>query len=148
MVENGVVIVAAAFLPTPPLLHPKATGSAGNQEASALRSACARALARILGTGPAAVVVLGASSGVAVDGPQVTYRRGDADDTVAAALAGGHGGALLDLDEAVGDRVLASGLSAWRAAAGLLAGPPMDAEMHYPQAPYGVFYAVASWIRP
>lgn len=69
------------------------------------------------------------------------------DERVGAALASGDGQALLDLDPAVGDDVLASGLTSWRAAGEALTGISMSGTLHYAEAPYGVFYAVATWVR-
>jgi hypothetical protein len=67
------------------------------------------------------------------------------DDQVAAALAGGDGDALAELDLALGHELLAAGVPAWRAAGALLAGDPFAGDLLYNQAPYGVGYFVASW---
>jgi len=69
------------------------------------------------------------------------------DDLVTTALASGDGKALLDLDVTVGERVLAAGLTSWLSAGEILAGIPMAGQVHYAQAPFGVFYVVASWVR-
>ncbi|MGI8625938.1 MAG: hypothetical protein ACR2J5_05105 [Geodermatophilaceae bacterium] len=69
------------------------------------------------------------------------------DDTVSAALASGDGKALLDLDATVGQRVLAAGCPALTTAGEILAGIPMVGQVHYAEAPFGVFYIVASWVR-
>lgn len=230
------MIVSAAFCPAPPLLHPLALGPAGRELGSALRAACAQALARMLATGPESVLVLGASPvdrvygrgdagdmlgyGVPVrvgfDGPArhgrarlplahtlgawlldeagfsgrrvgltagaqlteecsaaVDARRaallvmGDGsarrtedsparydpeaigfDQSVEQALAKGEGSALLDLDQRIGERVLAAGIGSWHTAGKILRSTPMHAELHYADSPFGVFYAVASWVAP
>jgi hypothetical protein len=51
------VIVAAALCASPPLLHPALTGRAA--VLPELRSACAEAVARLLGEGPEVIVVVG-----------------------------------------------------------------------------------------
>lgn len=257
MTENATMILAAAFCPAPPLLHPAMLGPAGRETGSTLRSACSHALHRVLATDPDAVLVLGAAGppfGVAservsritsepsdVRAKRAVYGRGDAgdfsgfgvpvrigfdgpprdgaadlplphtlgawlldeagftgrrlgltagtrppdllpsdaddhrwallimgdasarrtekspgwydphaaafDDSVTAALAGGDGRALRDLDHTVGERVLAAGLSSWQEAGAILEGTPMAAQVHYADAPFGVFYVVASWVR-
>ncbi len=68
------------------------------------------------------------------------------DDTVTAALSGGDGNDLLDLDARVGEQVLAAGVPAWHAAGTVLAGLPMRPVLHYAGDPFGVFYLVASWL--
>jgi len=224
------MIVAAAFCPSPPILHPLALGSAGESLGSPLRTACALAVDRALSAGPDAVLVLGPGSGPAVFGPGdvgdlsgfgVPVRHGfdgpptadgdripvahtlgawlldeagftgkrlglltgspapdwtsqrwavlimgdgsarrtesspgwydpeaiSFDDQARAALAGGDPAALLDLDEAVGERVLAAGVSTWRAAGALLTGVRMSAKLHFADAPFGVYYVAASWTR-
>lgn len=234
MVENGAVIVAAAFCPAPPLLHPRALASDGHDPVSLLRTACAQAVDRLLATEPDGVLVIGSASGAAVYGPgdagglngygipvrlgfdgpvrdgavglalphalgawllaeagfagqrlgltadpdtspvPLALTRGrwallvmgdgsarrteqspcwydpDAipfDDQVSAALVAGEAQGLLDLDAAVGDQVMASGVDAWRRAGTLLAGPAMTTRLHYAEAPFGVLYLVASWAR-
>ena len=246
------MIVAAAFCPQPPLLHPTLLGSDGQEMGAALRVACADALSRVQTLQPDAVLVLGradAPSGAAADPVEATgygqsevaeFGPGDAgdligyggsvrvgfhgpptpdaarlplahtlgawlldeagfaghrvgvvagrrsphlesagpdgrrwallvmgdgsarrtekspgwydpaavafDDGVIAALTSGDGSALLDLDLAVGDRVLAAGLPSWRAAGAILENTPMTARLHYADAPFGVMYVVASWV--
>lgn len=227
------MIVAAAFCPAPPLLHPRALASDGHDPVSLLRAACAQAVDRLLATEPDGVLVIGAASGAAVYGPgdagglngygipvrlgfdgparngavglslphalgawlldeagfvgqrlgltadpdtstvPLALTRGrwallvmgdgsarrterspcwydpDAipfDDLVCAALTAGEAQSLLDLDAPVGDRLMASGVPAWRRAGTLLAGPSMSAQLHYAEAPFGVFYVVASWV--
>lgn len=235
MAENGVMFLAAAFCPEPPLLHPEVLGGAGREMGTPLRSACSAALVRVQATDPDAIVVLGAAPmdemygpgdagdlmgyGVPVrvgfDGPPTadaarlprahtlgawlldeagfTGQRlglsagtaspllpsasaddrrwallvmGDGsarrtekspgwfdpdavafDDTVTAAMASGDGKALLDLDATVGERVLAAGLTSWQSVGETLAGIPMVGQLHYAEAPFGVFYVVASWVR-
>lgn len=69
------------------------------------------------------------------------------DDAVTAALTSGDGKALLDLDVTLGARVLASGVPAWITAGEILSGVPMEGQVHYAEAPFGVFYIVASWVE-
>ena len=233
--DNNVVFLAVAFCPEPPLLHPEALGTDGQDLGAALRAACSDALGRVLAVEPEAIVVLGAGPddgaygpgdagdllgyGVPVrvgfDGPPTigaarlplahtlgawlldeagfsgqrvglssgttsprlrTARADDRrsallvmgdgsarrtekspgwfspdaiifDETVTAVLASGDGQALLDLDVTLGEQVLAAGLRSWQTAGEILAGVPMIGQVHYAQAPFGVFYVVASWVR-
>lgn len=232
------MIVAAAFCPHPPLLHPQALGAAGQELGSALLAACARALGRVLAAEPDSVLILGAGGTPAPD--ETAYGPGDAgdligygvplrvgfdgppqnggarlplahtlgawlldeagfrgrrlgvaagstsaqarspgwddrrwallvmgdgsarrtqgspgwydpdalafDQAVQQALAGGQGKALLDLDRQLGERVLAAGIASWHAAGQMLEPTPMSAELQYADSPFGVFYAVASWV--
>lgn len=231
MVENGDMIVAAAFCPMPPLLHPQAMGPAGAELGNPLRSACAGALDRALAQEPDSVLVLGTGCADAVfepreagdlcgygvpvrvgfDGPpdhqrihtplphtlgswlldeagftgkRVGLTAGSAapdwslgrwavlvmgdgsarrtesspgwydpdaipfDDSVLAALASGDAAGLRDLDEGVGERVMAAGTAAWRSAGALLAGLSMSPTLHFADDPFGVYYLVASWVAP
>lgn len=66
------------------------------------------------------------------------------DASVEAALRDGDVEALAALDVELGGELLASGVPAWRAAAGVLSGT-YDAELLYADAPYGVGYFVAAW---
>lgn len=66
------------------------------------------------------------------------------DAEVIAALGGGAGAALAELDSALGGDLLAAGVAAWRAAGALLTAP-YNAEVLYAEAPYGVGYFVATW---
>jgi len=237
MSDNETVIVAAAFCPQPPLLHPE-LGSPGDANVAALRSACKDALYRILGPRAQGVLVLGAANDAS--SADTVYRRGDAgelsgdgvavrqrfdgppaqdgarlplahtlaawlldeagftgprlglvagarspklgsavadgrgwallvmgdgsarrterspgwydaeavafDDTVVGALSGGDGDVLLDVDQAIAHRVLAAGVVAWHEAGTILQGRAMTPRLHYADAPFGVFYVVASWV--
>jgi hypothetical protein len=67
------------------------------------------------------------------------------DAAVEAALRDGEVEALAALDEKLGAELLAFGVPAWRAAAGVLVGD-YDAELLYAAAPYGVGYFAATWI--
>ena len=71
---------------------------------------------------------------------------GPFDAGVATALAAGDAGALaaLDLDE--GERLLADGVPAWRAAGQALRGRPVTPTLRYDDAPLGVGYLVADWV--
>jgi len=66
------------------------------------------------------------------------------DEAVVAALRAGDIEALAGLDAQLGAELLASGVPAWQAAAGVLSGD-YDAELLYAEAPYGVGYFVAAW---
>lgn len=66
------------------------------------------------------------------------------DAAVEAALRDGDVDALAGLDEHLGAELLAAGVPAWRAAAGVLAGR-YAAELLYAGAPYGVGYFAAVW---
>jgi hypothetical protein len=69
------------------------------------------------------------------------------DDAVAAALGSGEPARLSALDASLGAEVMAAGTPAWRAAGALLDGARYGATLRYAQAPYGVGYFVASWVR-
>ena len=70
---------------------------------------------------------------------------GPFDAGVATALAGGDAAALAALDLAEGERLLASGVPAWRAVGAALAGRSFTARVHLDDAPFGVGYLVADW---
>lgn len=72
-------------------------------------------------------------------------RAADFDANIAAALGSGDAQALHDLDPRLGEALLAAGVPAWRAAAGLLDGTRLDATLLLDAAPYGVGYFVALW---
>ena len=67
------------------------------------------------------------------------------DAAVAEALATGDAAALAAVDPDEGRRLLAAGVPAWRAVGAALAGRPVDAQLLYDQAPFGVGYLVATW---
>ena len=67
------------------------------------------------------------------------------DATAAEALRSGDARALAGLDPAEGERLLASGVPAWRALGRALDGRPVDARLRYDDAPFGVGYLVADW---
>lgn len=94
-----------------------------------------------------ALVVLGdGSARRSVKAPGYLDGRAEQfDAAVAAALGTGDAAALESLDPALGAELLAAGVPAWHAAAGLLAGGRYDAELLYDAAPYGVAYFVAAW---
>lgn len=71
---------------------------------------------------------------------------GPFDAVVAAALAAGDATALAALDPHEGERLLADGVPAWRAAGRALAGRSVTATLRYDDAPFGVGYLVADWI--
>ena len=76
----------------------------------------------------------------------VDPRAGAFDAAVEAALASGDAAGLRDLDPALGADLLASGVPAWRAVGTALApAAPLEAELLYAEAPYGVGYFVATW---
>lgn len=69
------------------------------------------------------------------------------DDAVAAALATADVEALLALDPAESARLLAAGRAAWQVLAGAAAQATWRPELLAHEAPYGVGYLVASWLR-
>jgi len=69
------------------------------------------------------------------------------DEVVARALAGADTAALLTLDPAVSAELLVAGRAAWQVLAGAAEGGSWSAEVTYDEAPYGVTYLVATWIR-
>ncbi|GAB2463413.1 class III extradiol ring-cleavage dioxygenase family protein [Jatrophihabitans fulvus] len=78
-------------------------------------------------------------------------RAGAHDRDVAAALASGRAFALAGLDADEGARQLAAGVPAWRATADLLTRAGLtdgwQADVTYDDAPFGVGYFVATWLR-
>ncbi|SDJ18609.1 hypothetical protein SAMN05444157_2161 [Frankineae bacterium MT45] len=93
------------------------------------------------------LVVLGdGSARRATTSPGYLDPRATAFDAfVEAALREGDGGALSDLDEQLGDALLAAGVPAWRAAGALLEGAEYDAQLLYSDDPFGVQYFAAAW---
>jgi len=67
------------------------------------------------------------------------------DAAVAQALATGDAAALAALDTVEGARLLAAGVPVWRAVGAALDGLPVEAELRYAEAPFGVGYPVATW---
>jgi hypothetical protein len=67
------------------------------------------------------------------------------DAMVAAALRDGDAAALAALDPAEGERLLAAGVSAWRAVGRLVGDRQVRATLRYDGAPFGVGYLVADW---
>ncbi len=95
----------------------------------------------------AALVVMGdGSARRSTAAPGYFDERAESFDAgVAAALSGGDSSALAGLDPGLGSELLAAGVPAWRAAAGLLGSRRYAAELLYDDAPYGVGYFVAAW---
>ena len=223
-------VVAVAFCPAPPLLLPAVEGRPAD-ETTALRAACAEAVAALLAARPDVVLVVGAGAGagerfgagdvgdlrgfgvdldVPFSGParpggrrvplphtvgawlldeagstagRVGVGPGDLgallsslpgrvgvlamgdgsarrtvkapgyldpaagpfDAAVADALRDGDAAALARLDPAEGERLLASGVPAWRAVGGALIDRGVTARLHHDAAPFGVGYLVADW---
>jgi hypothetical protein len=71
---------------------------------------------------------------------------GPFDDTVAAALSAGDPSALAALDRRLGAEVQAPGVAAWRLAGHCLRDVRVSADLLYYAAPFGVGYAVATWL--
>jgi hypothetical protein len=61
-------------------------------------------------------------------------------------LAAGDPAGLAEFDADEGERLLAAGVPAWLAAAGVFTDDSYAAELLYADAPYGVGYFVASWL--
>jgi hypothetical protein len=70
---------------------------------------------------------------------------GPFDAEVAHALAAGDAAALAGLDPVEGERLLAAGVPVWRAVGAALEGLPIEADLLYDEAPFGVGYPVATW---
>jgi hypothetical protein len=70
------------------------------------------------------------------------------DTAVAAALGAADAEALLGLDPALSDELLAAGRPAWQVLAGAVRGAAWRGTLRYSGAPYGVAYHVASWEPP
>jgi len=94
-------------------------------------------------------LVLGdASAGRTVAAPgSYDPRSPGFDAAVAAALASGDPAALSALDPDVARELRVSGLGPWRALAGAWGFEQATARVLYDQAPYGVGYLVATWVR-
>jgi hypothetical protein len=69
------------------------------------------------------------------------------DRAVADALAGGDPALLAAIDRDRAAAVSSAGWPAWHVAACAAAGSAYDAELHADEAPYGVGYLAASWLR-
>lgn len=69
------------------------------------------------------------------------------DVQVSRALAAGDPDALLALDPALAGELWVGGLATWQAAARALRGRRWRGQVHWAGAPYGVFYAVATWVE-
>jgi hypothetical protein len=97
--------------------------------------------------GPVGVLAIGDGSARRTDRAPAAFdaAAGPYDAAVARALAEGDPGALAALDEAVGERLLATGARVWRAVGTALAGRRAGATLHYDAAPFGVGYLVAVW---
>ena len=97
---------------------------------------------------PRALIVMGdGSARRSTTAPGYLDERAAAfDATVAAALRSGRP-ADLRVDAALGRDLLAAGVPAWHAAAGLLGPGGYQADPLYDAAPYGVGYFVAAWTR-
>jgi hypothetical protein len=96
---------------------------------------------------PCALLVMGdGSARRSAAAPGYLDERAEAfDQSVLDALAHGDP-AGLRVDPALGRELLAAGAPAWRVAARWLRERSWSAELHYEAAPYGVGYAVASWV--
>lgn len=69
------------------------------------------------------------------------------DGTVAAALAAGDPEALLALDAPLATALLVAGRAPWQVLAGAARGARWRAQLLHEDAPYGVAYLVATWLR-
>lgn len=67
------------------------------------------------------------------------------DDSVEQALRAGDSAALLGLDAALARDLLAAGRASWQVLAGAAGTAPVQAEVLWSGAPYGVAYVVARW---
>jgi hypothetical protein len=67
------------------------------------------------------------------------------DAAVSRALADGDPAALVAIDPAEGERLLAAGVPVWRAVGEALAGRTIEARLLSDEAPFGVGYPVATW---
>lgn len=96
---------------------------------------------------PFAVVVMGdGSARRSTSAPgYLDERAAGFDAALARALASGDPERLAALDADLARQLLVTGVPAWHAAAGLLAGRRYDARVGYDAAPYGVGYVVAGW---
>ncbi len=97
--------------------------------------------------GPVAVLALGEGSARrTVKAPgYLDPAAAGFDAAVATALATGDAGALAGLDVAEGQRLLASGVTTWRAVGDALRGRAVTSRLHLEDAPFGVGYLVADW---
>jgi hypothetical protein len=109
---------------------------------------CAELGARWAAEQPGAVWVVLADGSTVRISPVVDERSaaaGALDDAVAAALADGDAAWLSALGQAEAAAVGAAGRAAWQVLAGAVGGAPVQAEIRYAAAPYGVGYHVARW---
>ena len=109
---------------------------------------CAELGARWAAEQPGAVWVVLADGSTVRISPVVDERSaaaGALDDAVAAALADGDAAWLSALGQAEAAAVGAAGRAAWQVLAGAVGVAPVQAEIRYAAAPYGVGYHVARW---
>ncbi|HET7901213.1 MAG TPA: hypothetical protein VFL59_08485 [Candidatus Nanopelagicales bacterium] len=109
---------------------------------------CGRALADDDDVATALVVVADGSAARTERAPASLHPQAAAfDAAVAAALRSGKPDELAALDASLAAEVAAGGRPAWRAAAAALQGTAYDADLLADEAPYGVGYLVARWLR-
>jgi hypothetical protein len=96
-----------------------------------------------------AMLVMGdASARRSLKGPgYLDERAAPYDEAVARALGDADTAALLALDPALSAELLVDGRAAWQVLAGAAEGGSWSAAMTYDEAPYGVTYLVATWVR-
>jgi hypothetical protein len=109
------------------------------------------ALGRSLAAGSQRVAMLVLGDGSACRTPQAPGHfdeRAEAyDQTVAAALAKADAETLAGLDVPLSRELQVAGRAAWQVLAGAAREGEFEAELLYDEAPYGVGYLVASWVR-
>jgi len=99
-------------------------------------------------TVPTALLVMGdGSARRSVKGPGYLDERAQPfDDAVVDALTNPAPGALANLDLTLAAELLVAGAAAWVATAKLVGAEQWHGKVLYADAPYGVFYVVATWL--
>jgi hypothetical protein len=129
--------------------RPRTPPRRGQSVAAGATAADCAALGRALAASAARVGLLVMADGSACRGeksPGYDDPRAEAfDAAVTSALRAGDAAALLDLDAALANQLLAAGRPAWQVLAGAAGTGGWRGEVGYDAAPYGVQYTVATW---
>jgi hypothetical protein len=130
--------------------RPAAPPRIGRTVAADLDPAACAAIGRELADLAPRVALLVMGDGSACRGEKAP---GYADDRAPAfdrlftdALRRGDAGALASIPERLATELLAAGRAPWQVLAGAAGEVPVDAEVRYDAAPYGVQYTVATWV--
>ncbi|MGH3343930.1 MAG: hypothetical protein ACRDPK_13885, partial [Carbonactinosporaceae bacterium] len=123
----------------------------GYAVAAGTSSGDCRALGERLAAGPDRVALLVMGDGSARRSERapghVDHRAADFDASVAGALGEADPVALLGLDAVLAEELMAAGRESWQVLAGAAGRERFAGELLYADAPYGVGYFVATWLR-